>query len=475
MKRVLLISLMIFLLFGMLSHTPLVFADENNNSNSSGNSNSSEDDDNSTANDSDDDEDEDDLNETGDDNDENETEKDKDRNKSNRSGVFTRTKEIMRGNYTIIIEKTVRFEDGKRVEVIKKKIVTVNGTEVEVDIKIENRTEDGRFRERIRYRIGEEEFKIEIDERLKLEEDANGTEYRLRARFMGNVTDIKIMPDIASEIALERLRTLNFTVELREISTKENVSRIVYQARAYKDGRFIGILKLKVKVEAQIDPETGEIIGTTKPWWAFFVFGEDSDQTQDGTGNETEDDSEMPVPGNESVNETEESDDNNLEEDIDGDENKTDKELLKSHFAGVDCVGLMGWMVKPNNDVVETRKSICASERAWFENDTSFCNLHDDPDHCFGWMVIKTGNLELCKSKTKRTNYSDSGIERILKEEEKVNSWLYDCYRATANWRNDPTICNKIPYKTEYLLQQCKDTASNWGTNFSKFTDSSPI
>src|SRR3989344_5749442 len=44
MKRVLLISLMIFLLFGMLLHAPLIIADENNTSNSSGNSNSSEDD-----------------------------------------------------------------------------------------------------------------------------------------------------------------------------------------------------------------------------------------------------------------------------------------------------------------------------------------------------------------------------------------------------------------------------------------------
>src|SRR3989344_2513880 len=254
MKRVLLISLMIFLLFGMLLHTPIVFADENNNS---GSSNNSEDDDNSTANDSDGDEDindsdEDDLNETEDDNDENETEDDED--KDNRDRIKIRSREIItRGNCTIKIERELKIENGKRVEVVKKKMVCADGTREEVKIRIEN---------------------------------------KLKARFRGNVTDIKIMPDRASEIAIERLRALNFTVELREVSRKGNVSRIVYHARAYKDGRFIGILKLKVRVETQIDPETGEIIGTTKPWWAFFVFGEDSDQTGEDTGEDAEEENE---------------------------------------------------------------------------------------------------------------------------------------------------------------------------------------
>src|SRR3989338_6642935 len=267
MKRVLLISLMIFLLFGMLLHTPIVFADENNNS---GSSNNSEDDDNSTANDSDGDEDindsdEDDLNETEDDNDENETEDDED--KDNRDRIKIRSREIItRGNCTIKIERELKIENGKRVEVVKKKMVCADGTREEVKIRIEKRTDDGRIRER--------------------------KEYKIKARFRGNVTDIKIMPDRASEIAIERLRALNFTVELREVSRKGNVSRIVYHARAYKDGRFIGILKLKVRVETQIDPETGEIIMTSKPWWAFFVFGEDSDQTGEDTGEDAEEENE---------------------------------------------------------------------------------------------------------------------------------------------------------------------------------------
>src|SRR3989344_814614 len=256
MKRVLLISLMIFLLFGMLLHTPIVFADENNNS---GSSNNSEDDDNSTANDSDGDEDindsdEDDLNETEDDNDENETEDDED--KDNRDRIKIRSREIItRGNCTIKIERELKIENGKRVEVVKKKMVCADGTREEVKIRIENRTDDGRIRERIKYEFKGKEMEVETEEGIELEEDTNGTEYRLRARFMGNVTGIKIMPDTASEIAIE-------------------------------------ILKLKVRVETQIDPETGEIIMTSKPWWAFFVFGEDSDQTGEDTGEDAEEENE---------------------------------------------------------------------------------------------------------------------------------------------------------------------------------------
>jgi len=150
-----------------------------------------------------------------------------------------------------------------------------------------------------------------------------------------------------------------------------------------------------------------------------------------------------------------------------------DEKLLNSHYAGIDCSKLHGNIVRPNNDIVETRKSVCAAERAWFENDPSFCNLHDDPDHCLGWIAIKTGDLGLCRSKNKKTGYF--WIEDKLHDDEKSNSWFYDCYRATANWRNDPSICEQIPYKTEDLLQQCKSTSSSWSNHYSKYTNFSPI
>jgi len=150
-----------------------------------------------------------------------------------------------------------------------------------------------------------------------------------------------------------------------------------------------------------------------------------------------------------------------------------DEKLLRSHYAGVDCSKLFGNTIRPNNDVVETRKSVCAAERAWFENDSDFFVSYDDPDHCYGWMTIKTGDLNLCRSKNKKTGYF--WIEDKLIDGEKSNSWLYDCYRATANWRNDLSICGQIPYKSSDLLQECKSTSSGWNNHYSKYSDFSPI
>ena len=217
--------------------------------------------------------------------DENETEiedDEEDDDEKNESRVRERTREIRtEGNCTIKIEREIKIEDGRRVESFKRKIECADGTREEIKIKVENRTEDGRFRERIRYEIRGEEFDVKVDERIELEEETNRTEYRLMARLRnGNVTDINIMPDQASEIALERLRALNFTIELREI-TDRNVPRVVYNIETNKHGRFLGVFKLAMRVEGRVDPVTGEFIGISKPWWAFLVAGEDSDETDE--------------------------------------------------------------------------------------------------------------------------------------------------------------------------------------------------
>jgi len=281
--------LMVFLVFGMLLNTPIIFAEENDsNSGNTGTSiNASANVSTNSGSNENESEDEDDLNERGDDEDENESEDDEE--KGNRDRVKIRSREIItKDNCTIKIEKELKTENGRTVEVIKRERVCADGTREEVKVRVESRTDDGRVRERIKYEFKGRELEVETEEGIELEENTSGTEYKLRARFRGNVTDIKIMPDVASQIAIERLRALNFTVELREVSSRGNVSKIVYHARAEKDGRFIGIFKLKVGVETQIDPETGEIIGTTKPWWAFFVAGEDSDQTGENTGEDAE-------------------------------------------------------------------------------------------------------------------------------------------------------------------------------------------
>ena len=80
-----------------------------------------------------------------------------------------------------------------------------------------------------------------------------------------------MLPDEASEIARERLMARNLTrIELIE-KIHNNIPRVVYHIEGDKQGRFLGIFKFAMKVSTEIDPETGEIIETRKPWWAFLV------------------------------------------------------------------------------------------------------------------------------------------------------------------------------------------------------------
>ncbi|MFA7707389.1 MAG: PepSY domain-containing protein [Candidatus Pacearchaeota archaeon] len=91
----------------------------------------------------------------------------------------------------------------------------------------------------------------------------------------GRKAEIKIMPETASERARERLGELNFTIELKEVvsgsETRDN--RPVYELTGDKEGRFLGLFKTKGKIITQIDAETGEVVKTKKPWWAFLASG----------------------------------------------------------------------------------------------------------------------------------------------------------------------------------------------------------
>jgi hypothetical protein len=109
------------------------------------------------------------------------------------------------------------------------------------------------------------------------EDLGNGT--RLRAVLSnGKYSDVKVMPDTASANALKRLRAKcaerNCSVELREVGSG-NSSRAVYQIETDKDSRVFFLFKSKMKVKAEVDAETGEVIYAKKPWWAFLAVESD--------------------------------------------------------------------------------------------------------------------------------------------------------------------------------------------------------
>lgn len=192
---------------------------------------------------------------------------------------------IINANCKIKIEREFKIENGKRIEKIEKKIECADGTKSMFKLKIENSTVEGKVKEKIKYKLeNESKIEVEAEDEIDLDENTTGTEYRLRAKLKnGNFTYIKIMPDTASKIAIERLKALNFTIHLKE-KIKDNIPGVVYNIEANKSGKFLGIFKLKMKASAEVDPETGEVISVNTPWWAFLVSQSDETITEEDTG-----------------------------------------------------------------------------------------------------------------------------------------------------------------------------------------------
>jgi len=270
MNKLFLLLVMSFLVFGIALSFPIVIAGEDDNNSVSSDSGSD-----SSKTDSDDED------------------KDEDEDDEDRSGERDRFKEEIKREFIdesgnrVKIERKIEIKDGEVKIEIKRKIVDSDGNEIEIKIKIEEK--DGRRKIHIE---GKEEFSVETE--LEIETEFEGNESDLGALTSdGKRHRIKIMPDRASEIAIERLKSKNFTIELREVLHK-NIPRVVYNIETNKNGRFLGVFKLKIKIEGEIDPETGEIISINKPWWAFLVTGEDSDQTE-GDSDQIEEENQITV------------------------------------------------------------------------------------------------------------------------------------------------------------------------------------
>ncbi len=171
------------------------------------------------------------------------------------------------------IERKVEIEDGKIKIRIKRKTIDTKGNDIEVRLVIER--DENTIKKKIKLEGVEG---LDINTELEIDDEFEGDESELAAIMSnGKRAKIKIMPDQLVEIALERLKASNYTMELIEIED-ENELRVIYNVKANKTGRFLGLFKLKLKLEGQIDPETGEFIRMNKPWWAFLTTGEESDQ-----------------------------------------------------------------------------------------------------------------------------------------------------------------------------------------------------
>lgn len=82
-----------------------------------------------------------------------------------------------------------------------------------------------------------------------------------------NEKEIKVMPDTASESAIEKL-SLNKDVEIE----LKDTGKPVYEVVGSQEKRILGLFKTAVKVTTTLSAETGEIEKTKKPWWSFLAW-----------------------------------------------------------------------------------------------------------------------------------------------------------------------------------------------------------
>ena len=92
----------------------------------------------------------------------------------------------------------------------------------------------------------------------------------------GKGAEIKIMPDKASENALNMLKLKvcseenKCSIELKEVGEGEEI-RLAYELQTEREAKIMGLLKANIQVKAQVDAESGEVIQIEKPWWAFLA------------------------------------------------------------------------------------------------------------------------------------------------------------------------------------------------------------
>jgi len=162
----------------------------------------------------------------------------------NSDGSIIINKNITTNNKNITITRTITRDcekEGNSVECVKNMYR-------EMEVERENNT--------IRLRVKN----VTVTINGEIEVDENNKTF---VNITGYKKEIKIMPDTASEVAIERLRLKvcseknNCTIELKEVGQGNN-TRLRYVIQAMKERRFLW-WKWKTKVKVEVDAETGEV------------------------------------------------------------------------------------------------------------------------------------------------------------------------------------------------------------------------
>jgi hypothetical protein len=138
---------------------------------------------------------------------------------------------------------------------------------IQVTLRTETKIKDGETYEKIKVRGVDAVSEFDLEEEHE-EKELKKVKMKLSN---GNYKEIKIMPDRASETAIEKLKTnKNLTIQLKEVGVGNNLS-VVYDIEGNRTTKLLGLFKVRAHLRARIDADTGEIIEFETPWWYFLV------------------------------------------------------------------------------------------------------------------------------------------------------------------------------------------------------------
>lgn len=177
---------------------------------------------------------------------------------------------------------------------------TGQGLQTNTETQEQNNNEETQIMNQIQNRIKTGSYTLENGKKIQIQERSNNKlqlkfnevsaetamemvqeQEKLKVKLSnGKNSEVKVMPETASERALERLRLKvcseenNCSIELKEVGQGEQV-RAAYEVKAEKQAKVLGLFKARMQVQAQIDAENGEVIKARKPWWAFLASEEE--------------------------------------------------------------------------------------------------------------------------------------------------------------------------------------------------------
>lgn len=170
----------------------------------------------------------------------------------------------------------IQNNNGSVIVSIQRTVTYANGTTETYNISIntQNRTQERTMemeREGAHYNVS-------IQRGLNVSSQFFGNRSQIIANLSnGRQVNISVLPDQALAAALARLRAMNQTmnqtnasIQLRE-RIQNNVPMVVYNVQANQDGKFLGIFKIAMKANAEVDASNGTVVSVGRPWWAFLV------------------------------------------------------------------------------------------------------------------------------------------------------------------------------------------------------------